>query len=164
MSTENVIRMQRNPLAARSGAIDENLRQEAVLLQWLGQETLSFNRSYVDVTGNVLSALWLSYVVDRIPTYLREGTGSAAGDAFSFAMTGQECEAATGISRAQQVTVRRQLAEAGLLNESGSRGKAVLYTVHLDRLRTRLQDTAQPLMDALQAQAKAEPAARHGTR
>lgn len=136
------------PLSSGTGT---GLLKEAQLLQWLGQNTITFNRDFVDLTGNVLSALWLGFVLDRIPAFVREGRASAEGGTYTFVMTSQECEEATGITRAQQATCRRQLAEAGLLTESGRRGKAVVYTLHMDRLSARLAEMAQPLAQALQA-------------
>ncbi|SCK55741.1 hypothetical protein VAR608DRAFT_5759 [Variovorax sp. HW608] len=142
---------------------DEALWDEARLLHWFGQETIAFNRGYVDLTGNVLSALWLSYVLDRLPALVRAGRATADADAYRFCMSGLECEHATGITRAQQATCRRQLVDAGLLSEDGTRGRTVSYTIHMGRLRERMTAQAAPLHRAL-VQARAAESAHRAPR
>lgn len=130
---------------------DTDLLAESRMLALLGSDVISFNRAYVDITGNVLAALWLSYVIDQKAEFVRRGRAHSDGYDFTFSMTGQECEEATGISRAQQATCRRALQDAGLISEVGTRGRTVTYTLHLDQLRKRLDALAAPLLEALQA-------------
>jgi len=143
---------------------DDALWEEARLLHWFGQETIAFNRGYVGLTGNVLSALWLSYVLDRLPALVRAGRATADDDAYRFSMSGLECEQATGITRAQQSTCRRQLVDAGLLTEDGTRGRTVSYTIRLDHLRKKMTEQAEPLLRAIKQAREAEaikPRTRH---
>ncbi|MDR2852916.1 MAG: hypothetical protein LBV61_07700 [Burkholderiaceae bacterium] len=131
---------------------DQALFSEALLLTLFGQDTINVNRAMVDITGNVLSAIWLTHVLDQMPVLKREGRGWAhpGNTAFTFDMTGQECEQTTGITRAQQATCRKQLAQAGLISEGGSgRGKTVRYTLHLDRLTARIKEITAPMQAAL---------------
>lgn len=44
---------------------DENYLQSAMLLDLVGQAPITINRAFVDLTGNVLAALWLSYAVEK---------------------------------------------------------------------------------------------------
>ena len=130
---------------------ESSLRGEALELIWFGGETISFNRSLADVTGDVLSALWLTHVLDQRPATLRAGRGYIQGHSYTFTMTGQECQEATSITRAQQATCRKQLAELGILSESSGRGKTIAYTIHLDRLLSRLEEVvATPVRLAME--------------
>jgi hypothetical protein len=129
---------------------EPSLRAQALTLQWFGQETISFNRGFAEITGNALCALWLSYVLDQMPITVQAGRGSVQGSEYTFLMTGQECEQATCITRAQQITCRKQLTQQGILSEHSGRGKTVHYTLHLDRLIACLETAAQPLLQALQ--------------
>ena len=137
---------------------DDGLQEEARFLHWFGQETIAFNRGYVEITGNVVTALWLSYVLERMPQQVRAGRASLTDERYSFTMTGSECEEATGITRAQQASSRRHLVELGLLEVAATRGKVVTYVVHLDRLRERMNEHSQPLLAALR-QARLNPVA-----
>lgn len=139
-------------------AVEEALREEARFLHWFGQETIAFNRGYLQITGNVIAALWLSWVLERMPQEVHAGRASLANDRYQFTMTGADCEQATGITRAQQSGCRRQLEELGLLEVTASRGKAVTYVVHLARLRDIMTEQARPLLAAMR-QARQSPAA-----
>lgn len=127
--------------------IDRALLEQAVMLNWLGQQPVSFHRSYVDVTGNVVAALWLSYAMDKM-TQASTGILDSNGD-LVFAMTGKECEQDTGITLSQQVTCRRLLIKQGLLTEEGSPGRTVRYRIRVDRLVQRLLLAAKPMAVAL---------------
>lgn len=135
---------------------DEALREEARFLHWFGQETIAFNRGYLQITGNVIAALWLSFVLERMAQEVRAGRSTLVDDRYQFTMTGTDCEEATGITRAQQVGSRRQLVELGLLEVAATRGRAVTYVVHLDRLRDIMTEQAQPLQSAMR-QARQSP-------
>lgn len=129
---------------------EEQLCEEARFLDWFGQDTVSFNRGYVDIAGgNVLAALWLSYVLERMPQEVRARRAVMDGNRYTFTMTGADCEQATGISRAQQGSCRKHLQSHGLLDVAAQRGKTVTYTVHLDQIRKSMAAQAQPLLDAL---------------
>lgn len=147
------------PAGPVADAVDEALSEEARFLHWFGQETIAFNRGYLQITGNVIAALWLSWVLERMPQEVRAGRASLMNDLYRFAMTGADCEEATGITRAQQAGCRRHLVELGLLQVVASRGRAVTYVVHLDRLRDVMTEQAQPLLAAMR-QSRQSPAAQ----
>lgn len=141
---------------------EEALREEARFLHWFGQETISFNRGYVEITGNVVSALWLSYVLERMPQEVRAERAHVTDERYRFTMTGVECEEATGITRAQQAGCRRQLEELGLLAVDAARGKVGTYTVDLRRLREIMSAQALPLLSALRQARGQHPAGSGG--
>ncbi|GKT19578.1 hypothetical protein AVHY2522_23005 [Acidovorax sp. SUPP2522] len=119
---------------------------QAVLLDWLGQAPISFHRAYVDIAGGVVPALWLSSAMARMVHAPRE---SFQGDTFVFAMSAQECEQETGISRGQQETCRRQLIAAGLVSEQSGQRKPIVYRLHLDAIARALIEQAEPLAQML---------------
>lgn len=123
--------------------IDRTLLNQAVMLKWLGQQPVAFHRSYVDITGSVVAALWLSHMMDRLASG-SAGAIDPSGD-YLFEMTGRECEQDTGITRAQQSTCRRQLIGLGLLTVESHQGRVVRYRIHVDRLVQRLIQQAGPL-------------------
>jgi hypothetical protein len=144
---------------------EQSLREEARFLHWFGQDTIAFNRGYVEITGHVVTALWLSFVLETMPFEVRAGRASLTEDRYRFTMTGTECEEATGITRAQQAGCRRQLVALGLLEVVATRGKTVTYIVNLDRLREIMTEHALPLLSALRAARQAPlslPVAAHG--
>ncbi len=131
--------------------MDRSTLNQAVMLNWLGQQPVSFHRSYVDITGSVVAALWLSNAMDKMVV---AGTGSVdPDDNYTFVMTGQQCEQDTGITRSQQSTCRRLLIQQGLLSEDSQKGKVVRYCIYLDRLAQRLLQQAGPLAAALDTSA-----------
>lgn len=121
---------------------DENYLQSAMLLDLVGQAPITINRAFVDLTGNVLAALWLSYAVEK-------GLDRDNGPSFVLELSASDVEKDTGITRPQQQTCRRTLAAMGLLTEEGGKGRTLKYRVHLDRLMEQLQLQAQPLAAAM---------------
>lgn len=116
--------------------------QSAMMLEWLGQAPITIHRAFVDLTGNVLAALWLSYALERAPG--KDETGSVL-----IEMTSAECQKATGITRAQQQTCRKSLVDLGILAEEGEKGRALHYRINTQRLMDLLVQQVQPLTDAL---------------
>ena len=125
-----------------------NALGQAALLEWLGQSPIAFHRVYVDLTGGVLPALWLSSAMDRVAK-ANASSFEVNGD-YVFAMSAQECETATGITRAQQATCRKQLVEMGLISEQAEQRKTIVYRLHLDRIARSLLSQAAPLAEYLQ--------------
>ena len=117
-----------------------NALGQAALLEWLGQSPIAFHRVYVDLTGGVLPALWLSHAMDRV-SRANAASFEPNGD-FVFAMSAHECELATGITRAQQTSCRKQLVELGLLSQrqlaGGQRAVSLGLEVGLVNLKQRL--------------------------
>ena len=128
-------------------SIDRGTQAQAVMLDWFGQQPLSFHRCFADVTGSVVAALWLSFVTERMATVGPDSIDDK-GD-FEFAMSAKECEQDTGITRAQQNTCRRLLVAQGLLSEVSRRGKVVRYRIHLAQLMRALTQRALPLAQVL---------------
>lgn len=138
--------------------VDRELLKQAVLLNLLGQPPVTFHRSYVDITGGVVSALWLSHAMDK--------TVASPNGGHVLEMTARKCEEETGITRAQQATCRRQLIALGLLSEEDRRGNVRRYRIHADRLAQCLMRQAQPLATLLRSNAEAfhqcePPSRRH---
>lgn len=135
---------------------EDAMLEEARFLHWFGQETIAFNRGYVGITGNVVSALWLCFVLERLHEEVRTGRACVVDEHYQFRLTSADCEAETGITRAQQAGCRAQLEALGLLKVEGVRGKVACYTVNLRRLREIMTEQSRPLLAALQ-QARMQP-------
>lgn len=127
-----------------------NTLGQAVLLEWLGQSPIAFHRVYVDLTGGVLPALWLSNAMDRVSRASAPSSFEANGD-YVFAMSANECELATGITRSQQAGCRKQLIELGFLSEHAVQRKATVYRLHLNCVARRLLANSASLAEKLQA-------------
>ena len=125
-----------------------NVLGQAALLEWLGQAPIAFHRVYVDLTGGVLPALWLSSAMDRVAR--AHATSFEVNGDFVFAMSAHECEAVTGISRSQQVSCRKTLVKLGLISEHAEQRKTTVYRLHLDRIARGLLTQAAPLAEQLQ--------------
>lgn len=121
----------------------EQYLKSAMLLDWIGQAPITINRAFVDLTGNVVTALWLSHAVDKALQV--QGESSVLVEFSSAAV-----EKDTGITRAQQQTCRKALIAMGLVTEVGGQGRAHKFLIHMDRLMEQLQRQAQPLADALE--------------
>jgi hypothetical protein len=92
---------------------DSSLTQ-AVLLDWLGQQPIAFHRIYVDVSGSVTAAVWLSLVLSRMSGATGEPTDATGIYGFTLART--LCEVETGLTEAEQRKAHRQLVKAGVLS------------------------------------------------
>jgi hypothetical protein len=135
---------------------ETNHIHSAMMLEWLGQAPVTIHRAFIDLTGNVLAALWLSYALERAPG--QDQTGSVL-----IEMTSSECQKDTGITRAQQQTCRKALADLGILSEEGAKGRALQYRINTKRLMDLLVEQAQPLTDALSMTSQQLPAPGHCT-
>lgn len=118
----------------------------AMLLEWVGQAPVTIHRAFIDLTGNVLCALWLTYALEKAKAWEQ---GASKNGLVAIDMTSAECERDTGITRAQQQTCRRVLVQMEILSEVGGQGRAIQYTLNTGRLLDLLMRQAQPLADAL---------------
>ncbi len=118
----------------------------AMLLEWVGQAPVTIHRAFIDLTGNVLCALWLTYALEKANAWEH---GASKNGMVAIDMTSAECERDTGISRAQQQTCRKVLVQMEILSEVGGQGRAIQYTLDTHRLLDLLMRQAQPLADAL---------------
>lgn len=82
------------------------------LLLDLFDEPIMFRRMYVDLTGSVTCALWLSHVVGYQETlrYVDE-------ERLWFELSTEEMTRITGLSRWEQETARRRLRDLSILRE-----------------------------------------------
>lgn len=126
---------------------DKNYIQTAMMLEWIGQAPIVINRAFIDLTGNVVTALWLSYAIEKIK---EADTPEANAPTVLISMSAAECEKQTGITRAQQQTCRKTLVSLGLLSEEGSKGKTITYRIHLNKMMQMLEVQVKPMADALQ--------------
>ncbi|RMX08229.1 hypothetical protein D8I35_03725 [Corticibacter populi] len=115
---------------------------QSMLLDWFGQVPITIHRPFVDITGSVLAALWLSHALNR-PVALDSTSAEVV-----IEMTAAECELATGITRAQQQTCRRILADKGIAIEERS-GRSIRYRIYTQRILELLQIQARPLAEAM---------------
>ncbi|EWS66366.1 hypothetical protein Y695_00373 [Hydrogenophaga sp. T4] len=97
---------------------DSSLTQ-AILLDWLGQQPIAFHRIYVDISGSVTAAVWLSLVLSRMSGISSEQIGATGIHNFTLART--QCEAETGLTESEQRKAHRQLVKAGVLSVSYSK-------------------------------------------
>ena len=130
---------------------------QATLLNWLGQSPITFHRIYVDITGSVVSGLWLSYALNKAA---RASPGEFEGDDFVFSMSARDCEVETGITRGQQVTCRKSLSELGLMSEEGGQRKAPIYRLHMGVVANRMMRESQSLAALMASHASRHSSAR----
>jgi hypothetical protein len=123
---------------------------QALLLNFLGQQPIVFQRIYVDVAGSVIAALWLSNAINKM-TEMAAVTDSEGR--FKFSLSAAQCEEETGISRHQQVTCRRLLINQGLLSEEGFRTHITVFHLHLDVLAEKMMANSMGLAKILQESA-----------
>jgi hypothetical protein len=120
-----------------------------LVADWLevtGQPQITICRSNLAATGDVLSALWLTYVLDEhIPVGLERGHALSVPDGFLFVMDVDECTAATGLTAAQQVACRAKLSDLDLLTVWRADG----YLLHLARYNALRRERAKPLAIAM---------------
>lgn len=109
-------------VTAEEGGLNEELvadssLTQAVLLDWLGQQPIAFHRIYVDISGSVTAAVWLSLVLSRMSS---NGAGDDidASGIHRFTLPRTQCEAETGLTDAEQRKAHRQLVKAGVLSVS----------------------------------------------
>lgn len=117
----------------------------ALMLEWIGQTPIMIHRAFIDLTGNVLTALWLSYAVEKA----KECIDQDGGNSVLISMPASECEKQTGITRAQQQTCRKSLIALGLLTEEGQSGKPLNYRIHTQKLMRMLENQVQPVAEAI---------------
>lgn len=116
----------------------------AALLNLFGQPPIAFHRVYADISGGVLQGLWLSHAISRAQLAERNDFD---GDDFILRMSSDECEKATGITKPQQITCRRDLESAGLITVEGKEGKTSIFRVHLDAIHVAVsKDAANDLL------------------
>lgn len=86
---------------------------QAVLLDWLGSQPVAFHRHYVDISGSVTAAVWLSLVLSLLDGRGKDQVNEQG--VFSFRLSSKACEAQTGLTDAEQRKAHRQLTNGGVL-------------------------------------------------
>ena len=132
--------------ASSSNDANASFLGQATLLNWLGQRPISFHRIYVDITGSVVAGLWLSHALGRAAN---ARPGEFEADDFVFSMSARDCEAATGITRAQQAGCRQRLVELGLLSVVGEQRKTPVFRLHMHRVADCMVKESQSLASAM---------------
>ncbi len=108
-----------------------------LLLEIYGQTPIVFHRIYVDITNDILAALWLSYAVfyvNEFPESVEDGW---------VARSQAHWQADTGLSRREQERARRRLRELGLITERRRPNAPMQYRVEFDRLFTCIERAAE---------------------
>lgn len=100
----------------------------ALILDTIGQPLITFHRAFVDVTGSVTCALWLSWAINQVniqAAQLRRNDVAQLEDVqVWFECNHHDCERDTGLTRREQDTARRILRDAKILHErTAHRGK-----------------------------------------
>jgi len=108
-----------------------------LLLDLLGQAPIVFHRCYVDITGSVTAALWLSHAVYHITEHAAEEDGW-----FSKSQSAWEQE--TGLSRREQETARKLLVGLHILKERRpGLQRPMQFQIDFDILMQRLQGQSE---------------------
>lgn len=132
------------PVAVQDSLVPTELTTEqAVFLDIFGQAPVAFHRVFVDITGSVVSALWLSNAINLVSQIIqsspRSGEPSTASDIW-FSLSSDDCHATTGLSRREQETARESLRELDMLFERrGGFGLAKQYRIDFNALAMRLR-------------------------
>ena len=108
----------------------------SLVLEIFGQNPIVFHRIYVDVTGDILAALWLSYAVyyqNEVPEAFHDGWLSCSQ---------AQWQADTGLSRREQERARRRLRELDLIVERRQPNAPMQFRVNFDCLFDRLEAAA----------------------
>ena len=108
----------------------------ALLLEIHGQSPIVFHRIYVDVTGDILAALWLSYAV----YYVTEGI-TVSRDGW-WSRSQPQWSADTGMSRREQERARRCLRRLALIEERRQPNAPMLFRLDFERLYALLEAAA----------------------
>ena len=157
-------------MAADEGAeavvlrMGESSLTQAVLLDWLGQQPVAFHRVYVDISGSVTAAVWLSMVL----AHMAGGPSNQIDDqgTYRFKLARTHCEAETGLTDAEQRKAHRQLVKAGILSVSYPNKNELhpnttpspSFKLDLRKLTALLLTHSEGLADMMRASASTAPA------
>ncbi|MBY6345196.1 hypothetical protein E5C31_04375 [Providencia rettgeri] len=125
----------------------EDFLAQAALLNLMGQTPISFHRLYVDITGNVITGLWLSSVLERVAQAKPE---EFQEDDYVFRLSATQCHQVTGITASQQRTCRRDLISLGMLSEQSGPGRVPEYRLHLNVVADAILQASASLANSLE--------------
>ena len=114
-----------------------------MLLEILGQAPIVFHRLFVDLTGSVTAALWLSYALAALDS------PAAMADGW-FGKSQDDWRRDTGLTRREQESARRRLRDLGLIEERRGMGEALAFRVDCVRLHALIEAQADRVHPALQ--------------
>ena len=120
-----------HPDAAVDPAVDP-----ALLLEILGQAPIVFHRIFVDITGSVTAALWLSYALYALEAHPAHHDGW-------FSKSQDEWQRDTGLTRREQETARRRLRVLELLEERRAMNLPLAFRVDCLRLHALIDTHAR---------------------
>ena len=120
-----------HPDAAVDQAVDP-----AVLLEILGQAPIVFHRIFVDITGSVTAALWLSYALYALEAHPAHHDGW-------FSKSQDEWQRDTGLTRREQETARKRLRVLDLLEERRAMNLPLAFRVNCLRLHALIDTHAR---------------------
>lgn len=126
----------------------DDIDRQAVVLNWLGQQEVVFHRIYVDIVGGVLPALWLSHVLSHLLVSLQTSRDAVDGAEYVFAIDTRLCQAATGLTSAEQLRCIASTAELGLVVPDHARSPQTCR-LRLQRLADLMIEHSAPLASAL---------------
>jgi hypothetical protein len=132
------------------GQLNTSDLTKAVLLDWLGQQPIMFHRVFVDITGNVISAIWLTYAVSSLTSDIRNAVDK--NGLYQFNFNTSHCTAQTGLTSAEQKKCLLNLQQIGLLTKPSARAlrAQVQVGINLQYLADRMLEHSQPLYVAMQ--------------
>ena len=116
--------------------------EPALLLEILGQAPIVFHRVFVDITGSVTAALWLSYAL-----YALDAAGVPDGGWFDKSQ--HDWQRDTGLTRREQESARRRLRALALIEERRGMNRPLAYRVDCARLLALIDARAEPLRAAM---------------
>lgn len=128
-------------------ATGEDYLAQAALLNLMGQTPISFHRLYVDITGNVVTALWLSSMLERVAQARPE---DFQDDDYVFHLSAMQCHQLTGITASQQRTCRRDLIALGMLSEQTGPGRVPEYRLHMNVVADAILNASASLATSLE--------------
>jgi hypothetical protein len=99
-----------------ASVLAESSLTQAILLDWLGQQPVAFHRVYVDISGSVSAAVWLSMALSRMTS--ADTQGIDVNGIYQFTLATAQCKVETGLTQLEQHKAHRQLSKVGILSFS----------------------------------------------
>lgn len=94
---------------------DHEVLWSAVMLDWLGQEPVAFHRSFVEIAGNVVAALWLSYILHPAHRIAPPAGVPQDPERAIVVLDVPRCTRDTGLTREDQHAAWKAAEDLGLL-------------------------------------------------
>jgi len=132
--------------------LDSAMVTSAVLLDWLGQQPITFHRVFVDITGNVISAIWLTYALSSLTSDVRSAMDDQGLYQFNFSTEG--CSSQTGLTALEQKKCILNLQQLGLVIKTSARAQRgqVRISINLQGLANQMLEHSKSLALAMHQQ------------